>query len=242
MRSSPSIATRDAEAREAEQRRAKVLDAGRLDADLRSRDGGESDERPDLDVIRPDAVRAATDRLPAVDGDGVRADPIDLRAERAEEMREVLHVRLAGGVAKDRRASRGGRRDERVLRRGHARLVEKDVGADERLRAQLELLVGRDVGAESLEREEVRVEPTTTDDVAAGRRQRDLTAAREQRAGEQDRRANLSAEIRIEIGRPDGLRVDVAACCDRSTPRSRQPSAPARRASRCRECAGRSRA
>ncbi len=154
-----------------------MLDASLLDANLRSRHRSESDERADLDVIRPDPMRAATDGLPAVDGDGVGSDPIDSRAQRAEKVREVLHVRLARGIAKDRRSARRGRRDQGVLGRGYARLIEKDVGADKRLRAELELVVGSDVGTEPLERQEVRVEPATPDHVAAGRRERDLAAS-----------------------------------------------------------------
>src|SRR4051794_24125268 len=109
-----------------------MLDAGRLDADLGARDGGEPDERSDFDVVRADAVRTATDWLTAMNGDRVGADALDLRAERVQEMREVLDVRLGGGITQDRRAARCRRGNERVLRRGDTRLVEEHVGADER--------------------------------------------------------------------------------------------------------------
>ena len=74
-----------------------------------------------------------------------------------------------------------------------------------RMKASLEL-EGR---AELLEREEVRVDAAAADDVAARRRQLDLAAAREQRRGEEDRRADLPAELRIELRGPNDLRVDV---------------------------------
>ena len=93
---------RDAEPREAHQRRAQMLDAGVGDADLRAGDGGEADERSDLDVIGTDAVRGAAERPSAVDRELVRADAVDLGAERDEEMTEILDVRLARRVAKNR--------------------------------------------------------------------------------------------------------------------------------------------
>jgi hypothetical protein len=66
----------------------------------------------------------------------------------------------------------------------------------------------RDGGAQLLEGEEMRVEATAADDVAAGRRQRHLAAAGEQRPGQQDRGADPRAEFGIEIGGADFLGVD----------------------------------
>ena len=53
----------------------------------------------DLDVLGADPVLAAAEPVDALDAQHVRADPLDLRAERDEEAAEILHVRLAGGVA-----------------------------------------------------------------------------------------------------------------------------------------------
>ena len=52
----------DAEALEAHERRAQVLDAGALDAELGAGDRGEADERADLDVVGADAMRRAAER------------------------------------------------------------------------------------------------------------------------------------------------------------------------------------
>src|SRR5262249_42436035 len=95
----------DPEAGGTNQPGSKVLDARALDADLRSRHRSETDERAHLDVVRPDPMRSAANALPTVNGHGVCSDPIDVRAEGAEEVREVLDVRLAGGIAKDGRSS-----------------------------------------------------------------------------------------------------------------------------------------
>ena len=54
----------------------------------------------------------------------------------------------------------------------------------------------------------MRVEAPPADDVAAGRRQRHLAAAGEQRPGQQDRGADPRAEFGIEIGGADVLGVD----------------------------------
>ena len=49
-------------------------------------------------------------RSTPVDPEDVRADPLDLGADRDEEAAEILDVRLAGGVADDRLALRRARR------------------------------------------------------------------------------------------------------------------------------------
>ena len=79
-----------------------MLEARVLDADRRVRHGRQADERSDLDVVGADAVRGAAEALRALDGHVVGADAVDARTERDEEVREVLHVRLARRVAKDR--------------------------------------------------------------------------------------------------------------------------------------------
>ena len=69
--------------------------------------------------------------------------------------------------------------------------------------------VGRgDGGAQLLEGQKMRVETAPADDVAAGRRQRHLAAAGQQRPGQQDRGADPRAQLRIEIGGADFLGVD----------------------------------
>ena len=162
---------RDAEPREAHQRRAQMLDARVRDANLGARHRRQADERADLDVIRPDAMRRAAERTAALHRQLVRARPVDLRAERDQEVAEVLDVRLAGGIAENRRSARGDGRHERVLGAGDARLVEKHVGAAQARRREVEAVVQLERRAEALEREKMRVDAPPADDVAAGRRQ-----------------------------------------------------------------------
>src|SRR5258706_8443791 len=88
----------DAQAREAHQRGAKVLDTGVLDSQLRLRDSGEPDEGADLDVIRSDGVRDryGAERAATLNGHGVRPDALDLRSQRNANPGENLGMRPAG--------------------------------------------------------------------------------------------------------------------------------------------------
>ena len=144
-----------------------------------------------------------------LDAQHVRADPLDLRAERDEEAAEVLHVRLAGRVHQGGLAlgERGGH--DGVLGAHHARLVEKDVLADELVGAKLEPAPDRDLGAELLERVDVGVERPAADEVAAGRREQDVAVAREQRAGEQERAADAVGELLVDLGLRDAGGLDA---------------------------------
>src|SRR3954469_22105941 len=192
----------DAEAREAHARRAKVLDAGVLDSKLRPGHGGEADERADLDVIGTDTVarRFGAQLTITVDRHGVRADALDVGAERDEEVREILDVGLAGGVSQHGRAPRGGGGNERVLRRRDTGFVEENIRAAEAVDLHVDHLAVRELRTELLEREEVGVESAAADHIPARRRERHLPATRKQGSSEQNRRANLGAKCRIEIG------------------------------------------
>ena len=110
--------------------RPQVLDAGVGDAQRGARHRRQPDERADLDVVRPDPMAT---RRPAVRPPStvivLVPIPSICGAQRDEELRQILHVRLAGRVAEHRRAAGRGRDHQRVLRRRDARLVEKDIGA-----------------------------------------------------------------------------------------------------------------
>ena len=77
------------------------------------------------------------------------------------------------------------------------------------VRRELVHAVEVEVGAERRERVDVRVQSPPADDVTAGRRHGHAAEAREQRAGEQERSADLAAELRIEIRLADATRVDA---------------------------------
>src|SRR5687767_9990046 len=117
-------------------------------------------------------------------------------------MREVLNVRLTRRVAKNRLSLRRRCCDKGVLRRGYAGLIEKDVGADKARDAQAhETLLEGHLRTELLQRKEVSVETASADYVPARRRQRDFSTAGEERRGKQDRRADLRAQLGVEVSR-----------------------------------------
>ncbi len=68
---------------------------------------------------------------------------------------------------------------------------------------QLVAAVRLDLGAELGERVDVRVEAAPADHVAAGRRHLRAPEAGEQRAGEQERRADAARELRVHLVRRD---------------------------------------
>src|SRR5882672_2456098 len=196
----------DTEPLERQQGGPQVVAAHAVDRNRTAGDRGQSDERADLDVIGTDGVRRSRERRSALDRECVAADAVDGGAERNEKPREVLDVRLRRRVAQHRGAGRPHGSHQRVLGPRDARLVEKDVGAGE-LPLELVGVADSDGGAEPFERQEVRIDAPAADDVAARRRQRDASEARQHRPGKQDRGADLLAQGRIEGPRLGATRV-----------------------------------
>ena len=97
---------------------------------------------------------------------------------------------------------------DRVLGAGHAGLVEEHPRADQRA-FELVVLADRDPRAERVERVHVRVDATPADDVAARRGHDRLTAAGQQRPGEEDRGPNLAAQLLVQLVRRDLRCVDA---------------------------------
>src|SRR5690606_37871130 len=171
----PSLLAADAHALEAEQGGVEVLDGRVPDQDLAAGYGGQADEAADLDVVAADPEPAAAQAIDALELENARPDPGDLRTELDQHVAQVLDVRLGGGVADPRVALRHDGRHDRVLRRGHARLVEEDVGTTQAGRGQRVAVIRLDLCAELRQREEMRIHATPPDHVAARRRQRHAT-------------------------------------------------------------------
>ena len=189
--------------------RDQVVGLDVLDREVAAGHRGEGGEARDLDVLRADPVDAAAEPVDALDAEDVRADPLDPGAERDEEAAEILDMRLAGGVADDRLALREHRRHDRVLGSHHRRLVEVHPLADEPGRAQVVGAVDLHLDAELGEGVDVRVEAPAPDHVAARRRHDGAAEAGEQRPGEQERGADLAAEVGVELGLRDAGAVDA---------------------------------
>ena len=211
----------DAEPLEAGPDRDEVLGLDVLDHELPVGDGAEADEARDLDVVGADPPLTAVQALDAADAQHVRADPLDVGAERAQEPAEILHVRLAGGVRDDGLAAGEHGRHDGVLGAGDGRLVEEDRGAAKPGGLHRVAALDGHGRAELLERVHVRVEAAAADHVPAGRGHDRAAAAGEQRPGEQDRGADPAAELLVELvsrslggvdahlARPEALHVDA---------------------------------
>ena len=98
-----------------------------LDDDVAVRRGGRDHVRSRLDVVGGHVVRGPVEQTAAaLDDDQLGADPGDVRAHADEASRQVIHVRLARGVADDGDALGEHRRHHQVLRAGDSRHVERD--------------------------------------------------------------------------------------------------------------------
>ena len=179
-------------------------------------------------------VLAAAELGDAVDLHHVGADALDRRAHLVEHAREVLHVRLAGGVADDRRAGGRGGGHQRVLGAHHGRLVHEEVAR----------AAGRRRGAlMPMSRPCSTVAPSARKASRCGSsRRRPITSppgggitrraeARQQRAGDQERGADPLGERGVDVGLVDvrGAQRDgvVARGARPSTPRSASSSSSA---------------
>src|ERR1051325_9484466 len=104
-------------------------------------------------VVRParhmaEGEVAPGQRLHAADGQRVRGNAVDLRAEGVEKSAEVLDVRLRGGVVDERVAVGQDGGHDGVLRGGDGGLVEEHLPPDEGARAHAVLVRGDfDLGA-----------------------------------------------------------------------------------------------
>ena len=107
------------------------------------------------------------------------------------------------------RAGRERRGHQRVLGRHDRRLVHEEVAGVQPVgRAQLERARGAHLGAQGAEGVQVRVEPAAADHVAAGRRHVGPAEAREQRAGQQEGRADALGQRGVDRGVRDLVAAD----------------------------------
>src|SRR5207247_2786601 len=123
-------------------------------------------------------------------------------------------MRLACRVTQDGPAFRHRRCEEHILRRGHRRLVEDDISASQTIRRDRETVARIERCTELAEREEVTVDTTSPDDVAARLAEARALATREERRREYERRPDLLCQRRgqlvvLQLFRRDAHRVRV---------------------------------
>ena len=150
--------------------------------------------------------------------------PLIFAPMRVQHLRQARDLGLARGVD-DRRRAFGERRGEHDVERAHhARVVEHDAPAAQRaVLAHVEdVAVLRRPRAEHAEAGEVHVERADADRVAAGRRARRASEAREQRPHDEEARAQLRREARRHLPARDVgalMRSDAGAGCSTVAPR-----------------------
>src|SRR5207244_571867 len=76
---------------EPQQDTAEILAAHAVDRDRAVGDGGEPDERADLDVVRSHRAGGGREGRSAFDGERVRPDALDLRAQTRQKARQILN-------------------------------------------------------------------------------------------------------------------------------------------------------
>src|SRR6185436_17797226 len=89
----------NAETLERREDRRKVFRDDVVDRDVPGCHRRKAAEARDLDVLAGDAPLATSQPLDAADREDVRADSVDLGAERTEKAAEILNMRLASSVA-----------------------------------------------------------------------------------------------------------------------------------------------
>jgi hypothetical protein len=119
-----------------------------------------------------------------------------------QEVAQLLHVRLGRGITDDRIPFCHDSRHDGVLRRGDACLVHQEIRAAQTVRPEGKTAVIRHVRAEGAQGQDVRIETSAPDHIAAGRGQFELAHPRRHRSRHEDRCADLAAKVRVEVRRP----------------------------------------
>ena len=191
----------DPEFRERDPRHLEVMRVRGLDRQVPTGHLRQPDEAADLHEVGADGELGSVEAVGTADTQDVGTDTGDFGPHRVEHPAEVLHVRLAGGVLDDRFAACGGRGHDRVLRGGYRGFIQEDLAADQTVGAQTQHTVVLYPRAQPLQRQNMGVESTPADHVAARRREHDLAAARQERPGKQDRSANFGGQLLTDLRR-----------------------------------------
>ena len=142
--------------------------------------------------------------------------PGDVRTHADEASREVVHVRLARGVADHRDPLGEHRRHHQVLGAGDRRHVERDARAVQAARArEVRAVALLDLGAHQAQPLEVLLDAAHADVVAARLGDARLAGAADQRAEQQERAAHPPAEVGVDLGA-----CAASAACSRQVCRS----------------------
>ena len=179
-------------------RHAVFLRMGVDDAHAGAGGGRETDQRAHLHVVRPDVEAGAVQRLHAFDNEVVSAYAVDASAHGVQATADVLYMRFHGGVGNGGRACRQHRGEDGLFGAGDAHLVQEQIPAAQALGAQhMAVVLGSDLRSHRLQRQQMGVQAAPANAVAAGAGNLRPSEARQERAGEQHRGADASAQDRV---------------------------------------------
>ena len=180
-----------------------------LDDDIAVRRGRRDHVRARLDVIGGDVVRRAVQQpAAALDDDELGAHTGDVRTHADQAPRQVVHMRLARGVADHGDALGEHRRHHQVLGAGDRGHVERDARAVQAAGAgDISALTFLDLGAHEPEALEMLLHAAHADVIAAGLGDARLPRPRHQRAEQQERAAHAPAEPGVHLGGAELCRV-----------------------------------
>ena len=175
---------------------AQVARSHVLDDDVAVRRRGRDHVRAGLDVVGGDVVRRPVQQsTAALDDDQLGADAGDVRAHADQAARQVVHVRLARGVADHGDALGEHRRHHQVLGSRDRRHVERDARTVQPPRARhVATLALLDLGAHEAQALEVLLDAAHADVIAPGLGDARLPRPRHQRAEQQERAAHPPAQ------------------------------------------------
>ena len=192
----------DSHPRELRRNDPEVFERNVFDRDPAAGHRGHADKAAHLDHIGQQRMRGPVQTFDPVDHQQIRRDPRNQRPHAVQHPAQLLHVRLAGRIVDRRPALRQHGRHDDVGGTGHRSLVEQHVTSlqvfarnGKKVRAGIEI----EFGPELLKTDEMRVQPPTSDFVAA--RLRDVTdsVARQQRPDNHHRTAQPGRPVAVVV-------------------------------------------
>ena len=184
------------------------IDAAGFDVPAGDRARDEKGSR--LDAIRDHRRVRGVKRGHAAHDDARAAEPLDLRAHRAEEVPERLDLRLACRVLDHRLAGGGHGGHENVPRRSDARHVEGDRAAPQSGRAGDDVAVlDLDLRAQLLHAADMEIDRARAPGAPAGQRDAGFAVARQKRTEHVDRGAHRLHQLVGRVGVLGVPRIDA---------------------------------
>jgi len=166
--------------------------------------------RADLDPIRQNLIVRAVKLVHPLDHQRIRARAFDVRAHRHQALRQIHHLRFAGGVFDDRGATGQHGGHQQVFGAGDCDQIQHDMRAFQAVGAGADVAVlDLDLRSHGFQALDVQVDRPRADGATAGQRHVGLTEARDQRPQHQNRRAHGPNQFVGRLKGLDGAGIDL---------------------------------